>query len=67
MLPLADMFFSDCDYEIQVDVEEVEGCNMPCAGDDSQICGGSLCISVYSADVPVSPPPEGWTALGCYT
>ena len=39
-------------------------CDFPCAGDDSEICGGSFAISVYQyPDVIVVPPR---TFLGCY-
>ena len=35
-------------------------CNMPCAGNSAEICGGSDYLSIYS-------PAMGWQSLGCYT
>jgi hypothetical protein len=56
-------------------------CNMACAGDSSQLCGGSWAIQVYSlsastttttstsTSTSTSATPTttaGWTNLGCY-
>lgn len=37
------------------------GCNMPCAGNASEVCGGTDRLSIYS------PPGPAWQSLGCYT
>lgn len=49
-------------------------CNMACTGDNTQACGGSNALSVYSntaanAAVVVNPGPpgSGWKSLGCWT
>ncbi|KAB8297713.1 hypothetical protein EYC80_001520 [Monilinia laxa] len=58
------------------------GCNMPCAGNTREVCGGAGRLSVYdlnnaiislptltttSISVPTyTGAPTGWTPLGCY-
>ncbi|KAK3671659.1 fungal class II heme-containing peroxidase [Recurvomyces mirabilis] len=49
------------------------GCDMLCAGNGSEYCGGSDRLNIYQTTVS-SPPstgsggiPSGWTAMGCWT
>jgi glucan endo-1,3-alpha-glucosidase len=39
-------------------------CNMACAGDNTEICGGNLRVDVYQY---TSISTAGWASLGCYT
>jgi hypothetical protein len=39
-------------------------CNMPCAGNSGEICGGNRAMDVYQSTTTSS---GHWTALGCYT
>lgn len=50
-------------------------CNVPCAGDNSQMCGGPWAVSVFQngggssgATTTLSPPPTqtGYVQVGCY-
>ncbi|KAH0499309.1 hypothetical protein TgHK011_006512 [Trichoderma gracile] len=48
-------------------------CNTPCAGDDSEICGGGGRMSIISKGAPAIEAPPGpiakvgnWTYQGCY-
>ena len=51
-------------------------CNIPCAGDSTQSCGGTYAaaMDLYQSDTPPPPPPTlvpnigngSWTYLGCY-
>ena len=57
-----------------VNANSASECNMQCAGDKTQTCGGSNRLNVYvSANAPSSTTttsvalPSGWTAKGCYT
>lgn len=34
-------------------------CNMPCQGDNSEICGGSLRVDIYTTT-------PAWVPMGCY-
>ncbi|RFU33902.1 hypothetical protein B7463_g2402, partial [Scytalidium lignicola] len=48
------------------------GCNMACAGNSAETCGGSNRLNIYSHGGSTSPPPPpppsgGWKLLGCYT
>ncbi|KAF4569998.1 hypothetical protein EYR40_008982 [Pleurotus pulmonarius] len=62
-----------CDNSIHNTGALVEdGCNMPCAGDDEQICGGPNRMTVLKSDA--EPPVlvevqtyNEWTTEGCYT
>eukprot|EP01059_Diplonema_ambulator_P016847 TRINITY_DN28820_c0_g1_i1.p1 TRINITY_DN28820_c0_g1~~TRINITY_DN28820_c0_g1_i1.p1 ORF type:complete len:2516 (+),score=639.61 TRINITY_DN28820_c0_g1_i1:711-7550(+) len=40
-------------------------CNMPCTGNSSEKCGGSLANSVYSTTGPSAPTPSSYFA-GCF-
>lgn len=49
-------------------------CNVPCSGNSSEMCGGSLFLNLYWSGAPPPPPatmvqtsPSGlWNLLGCY-
>ncbi len=46
-------------------------CDMACAGDGDEICGGDFSVSVYESDVeaePVDPaePSTSFSYIGCY-
>jgi hypothetical protein len=44
-------------------------CNMPCAGDDTEICGGDQVVSVYTATTvlrTINFGSDGYSYLGCY-
>ncbi|KAF2758511.1 heme peroxidase [Pseudovirgaria hyperparasitica] len=44
-------------------------CNMPCSGDDKEICGGPDRLSVYQNEAyiaPANPPIEGYEYKACY-
>ena len=55
---------------LQVDA----GCNQPCAGNSSQMCGAGNRLSLFSASAPSSLAPPAspsevgaYNYLGCYT
>ncbi|OQO10992.1 hypothetical protein B0A48_05247 [Cryoendolithus antarcticus] len=63
-----------CDAMIRNSPEvATSGCDMLCAGNATEYCGGSNRIDVYSLNAATTPPtnpaapPAGWKALGCYT
>lgn len=72
-MDLADTIVPDCDNFIRNTGALVEdGCSMPCAGDDEQICGGPNRMTVLKSDA--EPPVlaevqtyNEWTTEGCYT
>ncbi|KAF1951711.1 WSC-domain-containing protein, partial [Byssothecium circinans] len=41
------------------------GCSLPCSGDESQVCGGSDRLTVYTNLVTFSGGSD-WTSLGCF-
>lgn len=47
-------------------------CNMACAGNPSEVCGGSGLLTIYYANAPVpqgphtNSGPPGWTSAGCW-
>ncbi|KAJ7578021.1 WSC domain-containing protein [Mycena floridula] len=53
-------------------VDEAE-CNVPCAGDASEICGGELLLSLFWNGVTPPTPPStipavgDWVSLGCFS
>ena len=45
-------------------------CNMPCAGNSSEVCGGPNGLTVFYnglGGIQTNPGPTGWGSLGCYT
>lgn len=49
-------------------------CNMACAGNSSEFCGGPNALNVYNNTAAVSKPAPvitsqigNWTSIGCYT
>jgi hypothetical protein len=48
-------------------------CNMACAGNVTEACGGSGRMSLFTSGQPAPPPPVTnpgpglWTSQGCYT
>ncbi|KAK6513153.1 hypothetical protein TWF506_009318 [Arthrobotrys conoides] len=49
---------------------ESSGCNMPCPGKSSELCGGGNRIQLYknpSFQPPNTPNLGAWTSSGCYT
>ncbi|KAI5359093.1 putative hem peroxidase, carbohydrate-binding WSC, hem peroxidase superfamily [Septoria linicola] len=63
-----------CDSKIQSGGAKADiGCDMPCAGNSTEICGGSSRLNVYQITaLPTMNPgsnslPAGWNALGCFT
>jgi len=46
-------------------------CNMACAGNSSESCGGPNRLNLYNstaiAGLPPPPSPGSWTSLGCYS
>ncbi|KAJ3128526.1 hypothetical protein HK098_004156 [Nowakowskiella sp. JEL0407] len=69
-----------CDYTIKNQHVPSTGCNSPCVGNSSEVCGGFSRVSLYNNTLvipptPVVPPPPsirnsslpiGWVYLGCY-
>jgi hypothetical protein len=44
-------------------------CNMPCAGNATEACGGPYLLNVFysgQALPSTNPGPAGWNLLGCY-
>lgn len=43
-------------------------CNMPCAKNGSQPCGGSNRVSLFASSLiaTTNPGPNGWVSVGCY-
>ncbi len=49
-------------------------CDVPCAGDNSEMCGAPLRLNLYWSGAPLPPPPTlvetsytgPWNLLGCY-
>lgn len=45
-------------------------CNVPCAGNNAQPCGGPNRLTLYKTDqvkgTVVNPGVNGWTSMGCY-
>ncbi|PIA82429.1 putative fungistatic metabolite [Cercospora beticola] len=63
-----------CDTKLQNGATQADdGCDMACAGNSTELCGGSNRLNVYEVTggptTEPSPPaiPSGWTSLGCYT
>lgn len=61
-----------CDNAIrEPGVFATKGCNMACAGNSSEFCGGSNRLTIYESSEPPPPysprSPASWTALGCFT
>lgn len=51
-----------------VKAEDQDDCNTPCAGNQTQACGGSNRLTLYKAKGPVQNPGFGdWEARGCYS
>lgn len=65
--------FSDCGYSIQSSATpaNVNECDMTCAGNSTQTCGGFWKIFIYSYGQPVTPVNKplvnGLQYNGCYT
>ncbi|KAI9436607.1 hypothetical protein H4582DRAFT_401431 [Lactarius indigo] len=59
--------------EISINVADSD-CNIPCAGDSTETCGGTLRINLYWSGAPLPPPPilvptsssGEWILGGCY-
>lgn len=43
------------------------GCNMACAGNSAETCGGSNRLDLYSHSGSSAPSSGSWKLLGCYT
>ena len=63
-----------CDTSVRSTAQLVtSGCDMLCAGNSSEYCGGSSRIDVYTSTagsapyIPNGGVPIGWTDIGCYT
>ncbi|KAJ7290201.1 WSC domain-containing protein [Mycena rebaudengoi] len=62
-----------CDSTIQIPGGKaaLADCSMPCAGNASEICGGSGRLSVFASGAAspalVPAPNKGWTYQGCFT
>lgn len=41
-------------------------CDMPCAGDENEVCGDRSVMSVYRYGIASPTPSPGSTYLGCY-
>lgn len=67
------LWFSDCGYSIQGSATpaNVNECDMACAGNSTQTCGGFSKIFIYSYGQPVTPVNKplvnGLQYNGCYT
>ena len=59
---------ADTDFDQHGTSNEAE-CDIPCAGNAGEDCGGFYWASVYStsADAPTPTPGGGFTSLGCFT
>lgn len=61
-----------CDNRIRNAATIAEsGCDMLCAGNSSEFCGGSNRVQLYRSTSAAPPPaagsPSGWKSLGCFT
>jgi hypothetical protein len=68
-----------CDSQIAASAESSSACTMACAGNSTEICGGSNAINIYNSTTPASTgtggPAKGvnateilpFTYQGCYT
>lgn len=69
--PYSGTEFSDqCYCGLSQPSESSNNCNMPCAGDSSEVCGGPNGITVYynpRAAPHTYPGDYCWEPLGCYT
>ncbi|GIZ42477.1 hypothetical protein CKM354_000574700 [Cercospora kikuchii] len=63
-----------CDAKLQDSATPAnDGCDMACAGNSTELCGGSNRLNVYQASAAPTTEatpaalPSGWSSLGCYT
>jgi hypothetical protein len=49
----------------------LDSCNMPCTGDEDEMCGGGDLLNIFQGVAPVVPPSNptisGYTYQGCYS
>ena len=63
---LTRLILAVCDNQIErPGAPASSGCNMPCAGNSAETCGGNLRIDIYQSVESVST--KSWHLLGCYT
>ncbi|PSN62989.1 WSC-domain-containing protein [Corynespora cassiicola Philippines] len=59
-----------CGFQIQGSESHPDGCDMVCAGDESQTCGGPSRLSVYTSGASEPQTNAGvnaYSLLGCYS